>query len=78
MTQAIERAGISRDTARRITDDVFGALDEDAHLAAALDKRLRGRAIADEAEMRRLFRHLAGQGFDAGQILNALKARRRR
>jgi regulatory protein len=77
VTQAIARAGIGRDTARRATDEAFGALDEDAHLAAALDKRLRGRGIADEAERRRLFRYLLGQGFESGRILAALKARRR-
>jgi regulatory protein len=77
VTHAIERVGISREAARRATDAVFGALDEDAHLAAALEKRLRGRPIADDADMRRLFRHLVGQGFDTGRILAALKARRR-
>jgi regulatory protein len=77
VTQAIERAGIGRDTARRAADEAFGALDEDAHLAAALEKRLRGRRVAGEADMRRLFRYLLGQGFDADRILAALKARRR-
>jgi regulatory protein len=77
VAQAIERAGVSRDTARRATADVFGELDEDAHLAAALDKRLRGRPIEDEAHMRRLYRYLVGQGFDTGRILAALKSRRR-
>ena len=75
--QAIERAGISRELAKQATDEVFGALDEDAHLAAALDKRVGGRRIGDEAEMRRLFRYLAGQGFESGRIIAALKARRR-
>jgi len=77
VAQTIARAGISRETARRATDDVFGTLDEDAHLAAALDKRLRGRPIADDAAMRRLYRYLVGQGFDTGRIVAALKARRR-
>jgi len=74
----IERAGIAKTTARHAVDEAFGAIDAEAHLEAALKKRLRGRAtIADDREFTRLFRYLLGQGFDADQVMKALTARRR-
>jgi regulatory protein len=78
VVQAIERAGIPRDTADRAAADAFDGVDEDAHLQAALDRRLRGRLLRDEAEFARLYRFLLAQGFDTDRIVAALKARRRR
>jgi regulatory protein len=75
----IERAGIASGTARRAIDDVFGAVDEDALIEAALAKRLRGGGpISDDREFRRLYRYLIGQGFDADRVMKTLNARRRR
>ena len=72
----IEQAGIAPATARRATDTVFDAIDDDALLDGALRKRLRGRdRIADEAEFRRLFRYLVGQGFDPDRVMTALRKR---
>ena len=74
----IENAGIAAPTARRAIDDVFANVDADALLQASLAKRLRGReTIADDAEFRRLYRYLVGQGFDVDQVMKALTARRR-
>jgi regulatory protein len=76
----IERAGIAKAIARRAVDEVFGALDPEAHIEAALNKRLRGRtAIADDREFQRLYRYLTAQGFEPDQVmkvLNALRPRR--
>jgi len=73
----IESAGITGATARRAVDEVFESLDPDALLQASLAKRLRGReAIADDAEFRRLYRYLIGQGFEPDQVLRALTARK--
>jgi regulatory protein len=73
----IERAGISKAVARRAVDEVFGALDPDAHIESALRKRLRGReTIADDREFQRLYRYLVGQGFDSDQALKVLRAKR--
>src|SRR5262249_11653065 len=45
----IERAGISKSTAKRATDDAFDGIDDDALLDSSLRKRLRGReTIADD------------------------------
>jgi regulatory protein len=75
----IEEAGILPATARQAVDEVFGALDEDALLDAALGKRLRGReTIADDAEFRKLFRYLIGQGFEQDRVMALLKKRARR
>jgi regulatory protein len=72
----IEQAGILPATVRQAVDDVFGALDEDALLEAALGKRLRGReTIADDAEFRRLYRFLIGQGFEPDRVMAVLKKR---
>ena len=73
----IEQAGIAPATARRAIDTVFDAIDDDALLDGALRKRLRGRdRIADEAEFRRLFRFLVGQGFEPDCVMTALRKRR--
>src|ERR1700674_5315559 len=70
----IEQAGIQPATARRAVDEVFGALDPDALLAALLPKRLRsGEQIADEAAFRRLYRYLVGQGFEPDRVMAALR-----
>ena len=70
----IEQAGIAPATARQALDNVFDAISDEELLEAALAKRLRGRdRIADEAEFRRLFRHLLGQGFEPDRVLAALK-----
>jgi regulatory protein len=69
----IEQAGIQPATARRAVDEVFGALDPDALLEASLARRLHGREqIANEAERRRLYRYLIGQGFEPDRVMEAL------
>jgi regulatory protein len=75
----IQRAGIDKSTAKRAMDDVFGAIDDDALIEASLSKRLRGReTIADDREFQRLYRYLAGQGFESDRIMKLLSARRKR
>lgn len=72
----IERAGIAGGTAQRAADDAFEAIGDDAVLQASIERRLRGReTIADERELQRLYRYLAGQGFEPEQIVKALAAR---
>jgi regulatory protein len=78
VVQQIVRAGIAPAVARRAADAVFGEIDPDQLMEAALTKRLGGRtAIADDRERARLYRYLVGQGFDAERVLHALAARRR-
>ena len=75
----IERAGIASATARKAVDDVFGELDADARLEAALTRRMLGRdRIEDDKEFQRLYRYLLNQGFDGDRVLSALQARRRK
>jgi regulatory protein len=70
----IEQAGVSAAIAKRVTDEVFEALDPEALIAAALAKRLRGRErIADAAEFSRLYRYLTGQGFEPDRVLATLR-----
>ena len=74
----IEAAGIASSIAQRAVDDTFADIDSDALMAAALEKRLRGRtAIADNREFQRLYRFLSGQGFESDRILTLLRTRRK-
>ena len=76
---ALARAGIDREIAKRAIDDTFGQMDAGVLIEAALAKRLRGRqTVTDHAEFARLYRYLAGQGFDAEEIRRTLTAFRRR
>jgi regulatory protein len=70
----IESAGIKASTAKQAVDEVFGAIDSDALLEAALAKRLRhGKTIADDREFNRLYRYLVGQGFEPDRVIARLK-----
>ena len=70
----IERAGIDKAVAKQAVDAVFDSVDDDALIEAALRKRLRNRdVIADEREFQRVYRFLAGQGFESDRILRLLK-----
>jgi regulatory protein len=73
----IQRAGIDKATAKQAVDEAFGAIDDDALIESSLQKRLRGReTIADDREFQRLYRFLAGQGFESDKIVKVLRAHR--
>jgi regulatory protein len=73
----IERAGIAKAIARKAVDEVFGGIDDEAQIEAALRRRLRGRAtIADDREFQRLYRFLVGQGFESDRALATLRKRK--
>lgn len=77
VTRQIQNAGIAPATAKRAIDDVFGALDPDELILAALAKRLRGRErAADDREFQRLYRYLITQGFEPDRVSRALRPRR--
>jgi regulatory protein len=74
----IEAAGIASAIAQRAVDETFADIDADALMAAALERRLRGRAeIADDREFQRLYRFLSSQGFESDRILALLRSRRK-
>ena len=74
----IEAAGIAGAIAQRAVDETFREIDDEALMAAALDKRLRGRStIADDREFQRLYRFMLGQGFEADRVLSLLHRYRR-
>ena len=74
----IEAAGIAASIADRVVNEVFQDIDADALLAAALERRLRGRTTITAEEFPRLYRYLTAQGFDADRIVAALGTRRGR
>ena len=70
----LEAAGIAPAVAARAIEETFQAIDADALVAAALQKRLRGREqIADNREFQRLYRFLIGQGFEPDRVLALLR-----
>ena len=74
----IEAAGIAAPIAQQAVDETFEEIDGDALIAAALDKRLRGRdVIEDDREFQRLYRYLAAQGFESDRIVALLRGLRR-
>ena len=73
----LEAAGIAPAVAQRAIQDVFEAIDADALMASALQKRLRGReSIGDDREFQRLYRYLVGQGFEPDRVLALLRRHR--
>jgi regulatory protein len=74
----IEAAGISPALAARAVAEVYGEVDADALLAAAIDRRLGTRRLDDDRDMARLYRYLVGQGFDSDKAMTALRARRKK
>jgi regulatory protein len=79
VARELSALGISVDVAREALAEVFGALDEQALLEQALDKRLRPRHdLRDPAVQRRLFAALVRQGFDGHAVGRALRARARK
>jgi regulatory protein len=79
VTRQIESAGITGAIARRALDEIFSEIDSDAHIEAALTRRLgSGTSIHDDAEFHRLCRYLIGQGFEADHVIRTVTARKRR
>jgi regulatory protein len=75
----LEAAGVSGSLANAALDEALAQVDQEALIDSALSRRLRGgAAIEDEAQFRRLYRFLIGQGFDSERVLRTLKRRRSR
>lgn len=74
----IEAAGIPAALAREALDEAMATVDQDELIESALARRLRqpDATIDDEAQFRRLYRFLMGQGFDSARVLRTLKKRR--
>jgi len=75
--QALRNAGIAAATAERAVHEVFGELDPEALLAAALERRLRPATNTRDPKVRaRLYRYLVGQGFEPDRVIALLRGRR--
>ncbi|HEX7139582.1 MAG TPA: RecX family transcriptional regulator [Vicinamibacterales bacterium] len=80
----IERAGIDKSTARRVVEEVFAGLDDDALLEAALSRLSRpsrrprsAGAMTDDRQLARLYRRLVAEGFDADRVRASLRRHKR-
>ena len=71
----IRSAGIARDRAQQAVDQAYAHVDSEALLVAALERKLKGRRIADQREFQRLYRYLVSQGFESDKILSVLRLR---
>jgi regulatory protein len=86
--RTVESLGISRDLARSAVDEVFTEIDESALIERALDKRWPRLAAAgsgdspadsptiDRRNLQRIYQSLIRQGFPAGRVMEAIKARK--
>ena len=77
--QKIRQAGIDGDVAEDAVREVFEEVNEDELLDRAMERRLRGTAVADldERGRARIARGLAAQGFSLDAIFKRLGNRRR-
>lgn len=78
IARELQVMGIAKDVAAEALGEVFGDVDERALIAKALQKKLRGRKIADRAEYARLYQYLMRQGFSPAAVAVALRTLGRR
>jgi regulatory protein len=73
--QRLHQMGISTEIAAPAVQEVFDDVDEGRLLDQAIEKRLRGAALASLAgnDRDKLVRHLVGRGFDVSQVLARLR-----
>ena len=73
--QHVQQLGVSPDVAAEAVNEVFGDVDEASLLDAAIERRLRGTAIAalDQHGKARLVRHLVARGFDPSAVFARLR-----
>jgi len=74
----LHEMGITRDVAAAALAEIYGELDERRLIAAALNKKLRGkRTIDSPAEYARLYQFLMRQGFSPAGVADALRGYRK-
>jgi len=73
--QRLGAMGLGRDVVQQAVADVFAEMDASALLDAAIERRLRGRALGDldDRARARLVRGLVGQGFSLGEVLGRIR-----
>jgi len=73
----LQEMGIDAEVAGTALADAFGEVDERALVKQALDKKLRGKKIATQADYARVFQYLMRQGFSPGTVTGVLRDARR-
>jgi SOS response regulatory protein OraA/RecX len=72
----VQALGVDRDVARAAVADAFADIDQEALLADALDRRLRGQTMpSDRKALARLYGWLVRQGFEADRVSALLRRR---
>jgi len=74
--QRLQSLGLAPDLIQQAVADTFEEVDEASLLEAALERRLRGRALADldDRARARLVRGLVAQGFAPGEVLKRVRS----
>jgi regulatory protein len=74
--QRLQAMGLAPILVQQAVAETFDEVDEGALLDAALERRLRGRALSDldDRARARLVRGLVGQGFSLGAVLRKIGA----
>lgn len=74
--QRLAALGLPREVVTQALSDTFSEVDEGALLDAAIERRLRGQALADldDRARARLVRGLVGQGFPLGEVLKKMRS----
>jgi regulatory protein len=74
----LQELGIDKDVATEALAEAFGGVDERSLIAAALQKKLRGKTkISSPAEYARVYQFLMRQGFSPAAVTAALRAHRK-
>ena len=73
--QRLQSMGLADEVIQKAVAEAFEEVDEAALLTAALERRLRGRELADldDKARARLVRGLVGQGFSFGAVLRKVR-----
>lgn len=75
IARELHEMGIPKDVAADALGEVFADVDERSLIAAAIQKKLRGRTkLADRAEHARVYQYLLRQGFTPAGVMSALRA----
>ena len=69
----LEEAGVDASLAKAAVKEAFAEIDPGETLGALLEKRLRGSKHLDQSEYRRTYQYLLRRGFEAGDVISALK-----
>ena len=73
LTQEMRFKGVAQEVIDKAFMEVEGEVDFDEALMVALEKKARGLDLGDRKDRDRIVRHLAGKGFNIGEIIKGIE-----